>query len=330
MKVLVAGGAGYIGSITTHALMQAGHEVVVYDSLAKGHRKAVPKGVRFFHGDIEDTARLLDILVEEQVEAIVHFAAYSLVGESGKTPFSYYFNNVCGTLSLLSAARKSGTDKIVFSSTAAVYGEPEKTPIQEDDPKLPVNVYGRTKLAVEWMLQDFYKAHDIRSVSLRYFNACGALPDGSMGEDHSPETHLIPLILQAALGEADVSIYGDDYPTPDGTCIRDYVHVLDLAEAHVLALEKLEQGYECGVFNVGYGKGFSVQQVVDTARQVTGVDFPVGKADRREGDPAILVADSAKIKQEFGWTPKYDNLEDIIKSAWLWHSQHPEGYGEEK
>lgn len=330
MKVLVAGGAGYIGSITTYALMQAGHEVVVYDSLAKGHRKAVPRGARFFLGDIEDTARMLDVLGEEQVDAIVHFAAYSLVGESGKVPFNYYFNNVCGTLSLLSAARKSGIDKIVFSSTAAVYGEPEKTPIQEDDPKIPVNVYGRTKLAVEWMLQDFHKAHGIRSVALRYFNACGAMPDGSMGEDHHPETHIIPLVLNAALGQGEVSIFGDDYPTPDGTCIRDYVHVCDLADAHVLALEKLEQGFEGGMFNVGYGKGFSVKEVVDTAKAVTGVSFPVGKADRRDGDPAVLVADSTKLKAEFGWEPKYDNLEDIIKHAWLWHTEHPEGYGEDR
>jgi UDP-glucose 4-epimerase len=269
-------------------------------------------------------------LQENEIEAVIHFAAFSLVGESGKVPLDYYTNNVCGSLSLLIAMLQAGVDKLVFSSTAAVYGEPEKVPIEEADAKLPVNVYGRTKLAVEGMLADFEQAYGLRSIALRYFNAAGALPDGSMGEAHSPETHLIPILCQAALGQREaVTIFGDDYNTPDGTCIRDYVHVCDLAQAHILALESLQNGADGARYNVGYGHGFSVKEMVDAAKKASGVDFKVELGARRDGDPATLIADATAIKKGLGWQPQYDDLDAIMAHAWAWHAAHPNGYEDE-
>lgn len=327
MNVLVTGGAGYIGVHTVCELLQAGYEVVVYDNLAKGHRAAVPRGVPLVVGDIGDGEAVRRTLQEYHIGAVVHFAAYSLVEESMQQPAKYYHNNVCGTLCLLEAMRQAGVDKLVFSSTAAVYGEPAAWPITEDMPTKPTNVYGRTKLMIEEMLADFARAYGLRYVSLRYFNAAGALVDGGIGEDHTPETHLIPLVLQAALGRREaIAVYGTDYPTADGTCIRDYIHVTDLATAHVLAVRYLLNGGACRVYNLGSEAGFSVRQVIARAKAVTGVDFPVKEAPRRAGDPAVLVASSARIKKELGWRPVLSDLDTIIRTAWAWHRAHPEGF----
>ncbi|NCB78285.1 MAG: UDP-glucose 4-epimerase GalE [Negativicutes bacterium] len=327
MKVLVTGGAGYIGSHAVRALMQAGHEVVVYDNLSTGHRQAIPADVPFYEEDIRSTERLAEVLLAERIEAVLHFAALSLVGESMQEPQKYYDNNVGGTLSLVTAMRQAQVENLVFSSTAAVYGEPEEWPILETAPTCPTNVYGRTKLVIEGLLADFAAAYGLRYVSLRYFNAAGAWSEGTIGEDHGTETHLVPLILKTALGQRKaISIYGTDYATADGTCIRDYIHVCDLAQAHVLALEHLGRGGECRIYNLGSEKGFSVRQVIETARKVTERDFAVEEAPRRAGDPAVLVASSAKIRQELGWQPQRSELAAIVEDAWRWHRYFPQGY----
>ncbi|WP_027937131.1 UDP-glucose 4-epimerase GalE [Anaeroarcus burkinensis] len=327
MRVLVTGGAGYIGSHVVRALLQAGYEAVVYDNLSTGHCQAVAAGVSFYEEDIRSTERLTEVLLAERIEAVIHFAASSLVRESMQEPQKYYDNNIGGTLSLLSAMRQTHVENLVFSSTAAVYGEPEDWPILESAATCPTNVYGRTKLVIEGMLADFAAAYGLRYVSLRYFNAAGAWGDGGIGEDHGTETHLVPLILKTALGQRQaISIYGTDYTTADGTCIRDYIHVCDLAQAHVLALEHLGRGGECKIYNLGSEQGFSVRQVIETAKKVTQVDFAVEEATRRAGDPAVLVASSAKIRQELGWQPQRSELETIVGDAWRWHKAHPRGY----
>lgn len=326
MKVLVTGGAGYIGSHTVQELMKSA-SVVVYDNLSKGHRESVPEGVAFVQGDIRDKELLAGVFRQYGIEAVVHFAADSLVGESMQQPSKYYHNNVAATLELLDTMTECGVKKIVFSSTAAVYGEPDTWPITEDMATAPTNVYGRTKLVIEGMLADFAMAYGLRYVSLRYFNAAGALVGGVIGEDHAPETHLIPLILQTALGKRDtISVFGTDYETADGTCVRDYIHVTDLAAAHVLALKHLAAGGDCRVYNLGSETGFSVRQVIDRAKAVTGIEFPVREAARRAGDPAVLVASAAKIRRELGWKPLHSDLSSILRSAWLWHQGHPAGY----
>ncbi|NLG89594.1 MAG: UDP-glucose 4-epimerase GalE [Clostridiaceae bacterium] len=326
MAVLVAGGAGYIGSHTVAELIEKGEDVVVVDSLVKGHREAVG-GCKFYHGDLRDTGFLDRVFDENRIDSVIDFAASSLVGESMSEPLEYYKNNLISVMNLLDKMKEYKVPYIVFSSTAAVYGEPENIPILETDRTEPTNPYGETKLAIEKMLKWCEKAYGIRYATLRYFNAAGARIDGSIGEDHDPESHLIPIILQAALGKRKaVQIYGDDYPTPDGTCIRDYIHVTDLADAHILALNGLREGSGSGVYNLGNGKGFSVKEVIDTAKKVTGHAIPVEITQRRKGDPAVLVASSEKAKRELGWEPRYNDLETIIESAWRWHSTHPDGF----
>ena len=328
MNILVTGGAGYIGSHTVRALA-ATHELhpVVFDNLATGHAASVPQGVTLVKGDIHDTDFVAETLKKYEISGVIHFAAYSLVGESMVDPAKYYNNNVEGTLHLLEGMRKADVNKIVFSSTAAVYGEPEKTPIEEDFPHHPTNVYGRTKLMIETMMSDFTMAYGLRYVALRYFNAAGAAFNGTIGEDHNPESHLIPLILKTAQGVRDhIAIYGTDYPTPDGTCIRDYIHVVDLAEAHVLAMKYLLQGGASNYFNLGSEHGFSVKEMIETAKEVTGVDFTVTSEARRTGDPAILIASSQKCKEVLGWNPTHSDTKEIMASAWKWHKSHPYGY----
>jgi UDP-glucose 4-epimerase len=326
VRVLVTGGAGYIGSVVTEELIKDGHEVVVYDSVYKGHRGAVVEGATFVEGDLTDGELLRGTLREHGTEAVIHMAADSLVGESVVNPSKYYRNNVTAGLALLDAMREGGVGRLVFSSTAAVYGEPEKQPIEETDPLQPTNPYGETKLAFERALPWYEKAHGIHSASLRYFNAAGAT--ARCGEDHDPETHLIPIVLQAAAGRrAHVEVYGDDYPTRDGTCVRDYIHVVDLARAHVLALSIL--GERSAVYNLGCGgEGYTVKEVIDTARAVTGRDIAVRVGARRAGDPAMLVASSARIRRELGWSPQSQDLRAIIESAWTWMGSHPDGYGD--
>ncbi len=327
MNILVTGGAGYIGSHTVLALAAAGFTPVVFDNLSTGHEQAVPKGVTLVRGDIHDIDFVAETLRRYDIAGVIHFAASSLVGESMENPAKYYENNVEGTLHLLLGLQKAGVSKIVFSSTAAVYGEPEKTPIEEDFPHNPTNVYGRTKLVIEHMLSDFSAAYGLRYVALRYFNAAGAAEGGAIGEDHNPETHLIPLILKAAQGVRDhVAVYGTDYPTKDGTCIRDYIHVTNLADAHVLAMRYLLDGGESDVFNLGSENGFSVREMIETAKAVTGVDFKVTEEARRAGDPAVLIASSAKCKKILGWHPTHSSTKEIFASAWAWHKQHPHGY----
>lgn len=327
MNILVTGGAGYIGSHTVLALAAAGFTPVVFDNLSTGHEKAVPKDVTLVRGDIHDIDFIAETLRRYDISGVIHFAASSLVGESMENPAKYYENNVEGTLHLLLGLQKAGVSKIVFSSTAAVYGEPEKTPIEEDFPHRPTNVYGRTKLVIEHMLSDFSAAYGLRYVALRYFNAAGAAEGGAIGEDHNPETHLIPLILKAAQGVRDhVAVFGTDYPTKDGTCIRDYIHVTDLADAHVLAMRYLLDGGESNVFNLGSETGCSVREMIETAKAVTGVDFKVTEEARRAGDPAVLIASSAKCKAVLGWHPTHSSTKEIFTSAWEWHKQHPHGY----
>jgi len=327
VKVLVTGGAGYIGSHTVAELLQAKEPVVVYDNMAKGHRQAIPGDTPLIIGDIADRERLGSVLRDHGIDTVVHFAASSLVGESMQRPSDYYNNNVVGTLALLDTMLKCGVTRIVVSSTAAVYGEPEKWPINEDMPTIPTNVYGRTKLVIEQMLADFSRAYGLTYVSLRYFNAAGASPGGLIGEDHLPETHLIPLILQTALGRREaVHIFGTDYPTADGTCIRDYIHVADLADAHILAARHLAGGGQSRIYNLGSESGYSVRQVIDRAKAITGIDFPVRETERRDGDPAVLVASSTKIRGDLGWQRRRSDLDTIIDSAWDWHKRHPEGY----
>lgn len=329
MRILVLGGAGYIGSHTALELVRAGEDVIVADNLVTGHREAIPAGAKFYQGDLHDFAFLDNLFQQEQIDAVIHFAAYSLVGESVTNPLKYYDNNLCGTRVLLEAMVKNHVDKIVFSSTAATYGEPEHIPILETDRTLPTNPYGETKLAMEKMFHWTANAHGLRYVSLRYFNACGADASGTIGEAHNPESHLIPLILQVPNGKREaISIYGTDYDTPDGTCIRDYIHVTDLAQAHILAVQNLQNGGESSIFNLGNGVGYSVREVIETARKVTGHPIPAVETPRRAGDPARLVASSEKAKTVLGWKPVHDSLEEIIASAWNWHQHHPDGYAE--
>lgn len=327
MNVLVCGGAGYIGSHTVYELIERGHSVVVVDSLIKGHKAAVHNEAKFYLGDIRDEEFMDRVFKENNIDAVIDFAAFSLVGESVNEPFKYYENNVYGTLKLLEAMERAGVKKIVFSSTAATYGEPENDIIVESDKTNPTNPYGETKLTVEKMLKWADNAYGIKFVALRYFNAAGAHISGKIGEDHSPETHLIPIILQTALGQREkMFIFGDDYDTPDGTCVRDYIHVTDLADAHIKALEKLFKTNESGIYNLGNGKGFSVKEVIEKAKKVTGKDFKVEIEARRNGDPSTLIASSEKAIKELGWKPKFNTLDKIIETAWNWHKDHKNGY----
>ena len=329
MAILVLGGAGYIGSHTALELVKAGNEVVIADNLVTGYRKAIPEGAKFYEGDLRDSDFLDNLFHQEKIDAVIHFAAYSLVGESVTNPLKYYDNNLYGTKVLLEAMVKNNVGKIVFSSTAATYGEPENIPILESDRTCPTNPYGETKLAMEKMFKWTAEAHGLRYVSLRYFNACGADESGTIGEAHNPESHLIPLILQVPNGKREtISIYGTDYDTPDGICIRDYIHVTDLAQAHILAVQYLNNGGESDIFNLGNGVGYSVREVIETARKVTGHPIPATETSRRAGDPARLVASSEKAKSVLGWKPVHDSLEEIIASAWNWHKNHPNGYDE--
>lgn len=327
MSILVLGGAGYIGSHTALALVNAGRDVVVADNLETGFRKAVPEMARFYKGDIRDRAFCDGLFEREQIDGVIHFAANSQVGESMTNPLKYYANNMGGTRVLLESMVAHGVGKIVFSSTAATYGEPERVPILETDATVPTNCYGETKLSMEKMMKWTSVAHGLRYVALRYFNACGAQPDGSIGEAHNPETHLIPVILQVPSGQREkISIFGDDYPTPDGTCIRDYIHVCDLAQAHILALDYLLSGGENNVFNLGNGVGFSVKEVIEEARKVTGHAIPTEVLPRRAGDPAQLIASSEKAKTLLRWKPEFEDLHTIIQTAWDWHKTHPRGF----
>ncbi|SFR03700.1 UDP-glucose 4-epimerase GalE [Desulfoscipio geothermicus] len=327
MNILVTGGAGYIGSHVVKELLKRNYHVVTLDNLSKGHREAVTGGV-FVQGDCGDAALVKELVREHGISAVVHLAADSLVGESMTRPDKYCQNNLGNGINFLTALAEAGVRRFILSSTAAVYGEPEYTPIDEAHPAQPVNVYGGTKLMLEQILRWYERAYGLRYVSLRYFNAAGADPGGRIGEDHDPETHLIPLVMQAALGQRDkIVIYGTDYPTPDGTCVRDYIHVSDLAVAHILALEALRDGGPSAVYNLGNERGHSVREVVETARRVTGVDFVVEEGPRREGDPAVLVAGSGRIQRDLGWRPRYGELEEIVRTAWEWHRGHPRGYG---
>jgi UDP-glucose 4-epimerase len=330
MSILVTGGAGYIGSHTLMELINANEDVIVVDNLQKGHKAAV-KGGKFYQGDLRDEDFLDRVFSDNDIEEVINFAADSLVGESVSDPLKYYNNNMVSSFSLLGKMKDYGVQRIVFSSTAAVYGEPDNIPILESDKTSPTNPYGETKLSIEKLLKWADNAYGIKYVSLRYFNAAGAHISGEIGEDHSPESHLIPIVLQAALGKRDsVSIFGDDYNTPDGSCIRDYVHVTDLAQAHILALKSLREGGRSRIFNLGNGKGFSVKEVVQIARDVTGVNIKANIVPRRAGDPAVLVASSDKIKEELHWEPKYNDLSTIISTAWNWHKNHPDGYSDKK
>ncbi|KZZ83773.1 MULTISPECIES: UDP-glucose 4-epimerase GalE [Bacillaceae] len=327
MSILVCGGAGYIGSHAVSELLDRGEKVIVADSLQKGHIEAVLDGAKLYTGDLRDEAFLRNLFEENEIEAVMHFAADSLVGESVEDPLKYYDNNVYGALSLLKVMKEFGVKKIVFSSTAAAYGEAKNIPIQETEPTEPTNPYGETKLAIEKMLKWSEQAYGLNYMVLRYFNVAGAHMDGKLGEDHQPETHLIPIILQVALGQREkIMIFGDDYATPDGTCIRDYIHVTDLADAHLLALDSLRKQPVSGTYNLGNGNGFSVKEVIDVARVVTGHPIPAEVAPRRAGDPARLVASSEKAIQELGWKPKYADLHTIIESAWNWFLKNPKGY----
>lgn len=326
MATLVTGGAGYIGSHTAWELLEGKEEVVIVDSLQKGHRGAI-RGGKFCHGDLRDESFLDGVFRNNNIDEVVHFAADSLVGESVTDPLKYYNNNMVSAFRLLGKMNEYGVKRLVFSSTAATYGEPENTPILETDRTFPTNPYGETKLSVEKALKWADQAYGIKYVSLRYFNAAGAHVCGMIGEDHRPETHLIPIVLQAALGQRDaVHVFGEDYNTPDGSCVRDYVHVTDLASAHILALRSLRAGNDSNIFNLGNGTGFSVKEVVQVAREVTGVNIKEIKGPRRAGDPAVLVASSERIREELKWDPKYSDLSKIIETAWHWHKNHPNGY----
>ncbi|AGX41865.1 UDP-glucose 4-epimerase GalE [Clostridium saccharobutylicum] len=329
MSILVCGGAGYIGSHTVHQLINENKDVIIVDNLQTGHMKAVNKKAKFYKGDIRDSSFLDKVFEENDIEAVIHFAANSLVGESMTKPLLYFNNNVYGMQVLLESMVKHNIKNIVFSSTAAVYGEPKKIPILESDETNPTNPYGETKLAMEKMMKWVNKAYGINYVSLRYFNVAGALEDGSIGEDHSPETHLIPLILQVPLKKREfITVFGDDYDTEDGTCIRDYIHVIDLANAHIKAVEYLQNGNESNIFNLGNGLGFSVKDMINAATEATDEDIKVVLGERRAGDPAKLVASSEKAKKVLGWTPKYTNIKDIISTAWCWHKNNPNGYND--
>jgi UDP-glucose 4-epimerase len=334
MRVLVCGGAGYIGSNMTAMLIAEGHETVVFDNLSKGHKSAIGK-IEFVEGDpvpllvqgdLTDNRLLVETLEKYGIEAVMHFAAFIEVGESIQCPLRYYRNNFCCTENLLSAMETVGVEKFVFSSTAAVYGIPEEIPIKEDSPTKPINPYGQTKLAVEWMCHDQSQSGKLAYASLRYFNACGAGNNSTLGEDHRPESHLIPLTIQAAMGKrGEIKIYGTDYDTPDGTCIRDYIHIDDLCRAHLLALNKLQTEREL-ICNLGNGKGYSVREVIETVRKVTGKNFTVDETERRPGDSPILTADATRAKSEIGWKIEKPDLEEMVSTAWQWHSNNPNGY----
>ena len=327
MSILVLGGAGYIGSHTVYELIAKGEDVVVVDNLETGHREAVHPMAKFYEGDIRNRAFVDSVFEQEKIEAVIHFAANSLVGESMTNPLKYYDNNVNGTKVLLESMIAHDVKKIVFSSTAATYGEPENIPILESDKTCPTNAYGETKLSMEKMMKWTDVAHGLKYVALRYFNACGAHESGEIGEAHNPESHLIPLILQVPLGKREfISIFGDDYDTEDGTCIRDYIHVTDLAQAHILAVKYLLEGNESNTFNLGNGVGFSVKEVIETAKKATGLPIASKIVERRAGDPARLVASSEKARKVLGWNPEHADLEEIIASAWKWHSTHPNGF----
>ena len=325
MNVMVVGVAGYIGSHAVRLLVDAGHAVTVYDNLSRGHREAVPAGM-LVEGELSDRAKVVATLKEKKIDAVMHFAAFALVNESVSDPALYYRNNVIDAVELLDAMREADVKKIVFSSTTATYGEPDNIPIPETTPQEPINPYGFTKLVFENALADYAKAYGFAYAALRYFNAAGARPDGSIGEDHDPETHIIPIVLQVALGQRDkITIFGDDYPTSDGTCVRDYIHIDDLGDAHLKALERLEPGKGICV-NLGTGRGTSVREIVETCREVTGHPIPEVMGERREGDPPELIADARLAAEVLGWTPKYTDLKSIIQTAWKWHQSHPNGY----
>ncbi|MBU5317344.1 UDP-glucose 4-epimerase GalE [Clostridium bornimense] len=319
MKILVTGGAGYIGSHATYLLIERGYDVVVVDNLSTGHREAVHEKAKFYQGDIGDYKFISNILKEEEIDGVIHFAAFSLVGESMENPYKYYENNVGKTNSLLKAIIDSGVKNIVFSSTAATYGEPKTIPILETDDTNPTNVYGETKLSMEKMIRWYNKAHGLNYVCLRYFNVAGAHPSGKIGEAHNPETHLIPIILQVASGRREkINVYGNDYDTKDGTCIRDYIHVVDLVDAHIKAIEYLFKGAESDVFNLGSGEGFTVYEMIEAARKVTGHEIPLEVTERRAGDPAKLIASSTKAREILGWKPQFEDINIMIKDAWNW------------
>jgi UDP-glucose 4-epimerase len=323
-RILVTGGAGYIGSVVTSQLLKKGFEVIVFDNLSNGHKRAVPPKAKLVVGETFDRSALDRIFSRHRIDGVVHLAASIEAGESMKFPEQYFRNNTANSLTLLEAVLAHKVPRFVFSSTAALFGTPDRTPIEESDPLHPTNTYGESKLLVEHMLDWFHRIHGLRYACLRYFNAAGATPD--QGEDHHPESHLIPLILQVAQGKRDsIDIFGTDYPTPDGTCVRDYIHISDLASAHLLVLDALRQKDKL-IYNLGNGKGFSVREVIETARRVTGHPIPVRDVARRPGDPAILVASSEKIKRELNWQPQYPTLEAIVRSAWDWFRAHPQGY----
>lgn len=331
MSVLVLGGAGYIGSHMVRRLLDQGQDVVVVDNLVKGHRAAVAPEAKFYQVDIRDKKALSEVFEKENIDAVVHFAAFSIVPESVAEPLMYFDNNTAGMVTLLEVMKDFDVKKIVFSSTAATYGNPVNIPIKETDPQNPINPYGESKLMMEKMMAWADSAYDIKWVALRYFNVAGAIDDGSIGEDHGPETHLVPIILQAAAGQRDyIEMFGDDYNTPDGFNVRDYVHVVDLADAHILALDYLAKGNKSAQFNLGSATGFSVKEMVEAAREATGVNIEAKVGPRRPGDPDILVADSTHAREVLGWQPKYDNVKDIIKTAWNWKEKHPNGYDDRK
>lgn len=325
--ILVCGGAGYIGSHAVRQLIDKGEEVIIVDNLETGHRDAVHPKAKFYNVDIRNEEDLDKVFLENKIDEVIHFAANSLVGESMTNPLKYFNNNVHGTEILLKTMIKHNVKKIVFSSTAATYGEPKNIPILESDETNPTNAYGETKLCMEKMMKWADKAHGVKYISLRYFNVAGAHISGEIGEDHNPETHLIPLILQVPLGKREfISIFGDDYDTHDGTCIRDYIHVTDLADAHILAVQKLREGSDSNIYNLGSGNGFTVKEMIEAARKVTGHEIPAKVCERRAGDPAKLVASSIKAREELGWQPKFENVEAMISSAWNWHKNHPNGF----
>jgi UDP-glucose-4-epimerase GalE len=326
LRVVVTGGAGYIGSHAVRALADAGHAVAVLDDLSAGHAESLPKNVPLVTAAIHDRGAVHRLLVEHRADAVMHFAAWLKVGESVQKPVEYYENNVVGTLAVLGAMRDAGVKRFIFSSTCAVYGEPESVPIVETLPKNPINAYGESKLTIERALPHLEVAYGLKWIALRYFNAAGAWPDGSIGEDHADEIHLIPLAIRAAIGGPPLKVFGEDYPTPDGTCLRDYIHVCDLASAHINALEALERGAPSGAFNIGTGTPHSVKAVIETVGRVVGRPVAWQPGPRRPGDPAVLYAASDRAQRELGWRPRYADLETIVRHAWQWHSTHPRGY----
>jgi UDP-glucose-4-epimerase GalE len=326
--VLVTGGAGYIGSHAVKALRARGETVVVYDNLSQGHRAATANASVLVDGDIHDTARLKAAIEAHRPDAVMHFAAWLSVGDSVKDPVGYYHNNVTGALSVLEAMVQTGVKHLVFSSTCAIFGLPEQTPIHEDLPKAPINSYGETKLAIELALPHYERAYGLRAIALRYFNAAGADPEGELGEDHAPEIHVIPRAIDTALGRGTFAVFGDDYPTPDGTCLRDYVHVSDLASAHILAVDALRGGAKSNRYNLGNGRPTSVRDVIASVERVTGKMVPYELGPRRDGDPAILFASSDRVKTELGWQPQFEDLDVIVETAWRWRESHPDGYGD--